>query len=56
MTSHDYFLNLAYNEALKSNMNTQYGCVIVYRNTVISSGFNSITQNVNAYKECLLCG
>ncbi len=32
--------NILYDQALKSNMCKKYGCVILYRNKIISSGFN----------------
>lgn len=44
------YINLAYNQALKSTVHNQYGAVIIYRNKVIGIGNNSLTTGVLNYK------
>jgi deoxycytidylate deaminase len=49
----NYFVEIAYNEAKKSNVKNQYGAVLIYRNKVISKGYNSLYVNVK--KSSILC-
>ena len=34
------FIDYAQTEAMKSSMRKQYGCVVVYRNKIVGSGYN----------------
>ena len=34
----------AQNQAIKSPMKKQYGCIIVHRNTIVGAGFNYCTS------------
>jgi deoxycytidylate deaminase len=49
----DYFVEIAYNEAKKSNVKNQYGSVLIYRNKVISKGYNYLC--VKRRKSSILC-
>ena len=44
-----HFIDIAKNCAMKSNMSHKHGCVIVYRNTVLSSGYNYYINFANKY-------
>jgi deoxycytidylate deaminase len=50
----DEYIEIAYKQALKSNVNKQYGAVIVYRNKIISSGYNFKLRPSTKYKSCVL--
>ena len=42
------FINEAYNQALKSDMNFNHGAVIIYRGKIVGKGFNTyINSNYN---------
>lgn len=41
--------------AKKSVMNTQYACCIVYKNKIISTGYNKLLNHATKHR-CLLCG
>lgn len=48
---HSYFLQIAKEEAKKSLLNHQHGCVIVYQNKIVSTGYNkSSNYNNNNYR------
>lgn len=40
MAKMQYFLSESINEAEKSNMKNQYGCLLIYRGDIISRGHN----------------
>lgn len=46
--------DILYNQALKSNMYKKYGCVIVYRNKIISYGYNHYKSKLYIGDNCLL--
>ena len=46
--------DILYQQALKSNMYKKYGCVIVYRNKIISVGFNHYKSKLYIGDNCLL--
>jgi pyrimidine deaminase RibD-like protein len=50
----EYFIEMAYKEAIKSNVNNKYGAVIIYRNKIIGYGHNYLLPNVSKYKSCVL--
>jgi tRNA(Arg) A34 adenosine deaminase TadA len=42
------FFDEAYNQALKSDMNFNHGCIVVYRGKIIGRGYNTyINSNCN---------
>ena len=43
------FIDVAVNEAKKSNMNNRYGAIIIHRNKVISTGHNYYTHINTAF-------
>lgn len=47
---HLYFMQMAIQEANKSVLNHQHGCVIVYQNKIVCSGHNKNTINYTNYK------
>lgn len=47
---HNYFLNEAKNEAKKSILNHKHGCIIVFRNEIITRGYNKVINFNNKYK------
>ena len=47
---HLYFMQMAIQEAKKSLLNHQHGCVIVYQNKIVCSGHNKNTINYTNYK------
>tara|TARA_B110000093_G_scaffold182929_1_gene231149 strand:+ start:1078 stop:1707 length:630 start_codon:yes stop_codon:yes gene_type:complete len=46
-SKHNYYLQIAKEVATKSLLNHQHGCVIVYKNKIVSSGYNRISNNNN---------
>lgn len=44
---HYYFLQIAKEEAKKSVLNHRHGCVIVYKNKIVSCGYNKVTNYTN---------
>lgn len=44
---HSYFFNIAKEEAKKSLLNHKHGCVIVYKNKIVSTGYNKCSLNNN---------
>ena len=46
----EYFVELAYKQALKSTMNKKYGAVLVYKKKVIGVGFNFSNRISNVNK------
>jgi deoxycytidylate deaminase len=50
----DYFIELAYKQALKSSMNKQYGAVLIYRNKVVGMGYNSSSKITTKNEYCIL--
>ena len=50
----DYFIELAYKQALKSSMHKQYGAVLIYRNKVIGMGYNSSSKITTKNEYCIL--
>lgn len=42
------FLDEAFNQALKSDMNFNHGCVVIYRGKIIGKGYNTYI-NSNCY-------
>jgi len=51
----EYFVSVAIEEARKSLMKSKYGAVLVYRNKIISKGYNYDTHINTLNKSCLLC-
>lgn len=49
------FVEKAMEQALKSPMADKYGAVLVYRNRIISSGFNYYTWKFPKKKYSVLC-
>ena len=49
------FIEIAREQALKSNMSKRYGCVLIRRNKVLSEGFNHYKPDMINYSDCLLC-
>ena len=47
---HQYFINMATKEAEKSELNHQHGCVIVYKNKIVSCGYNKSTVNYTHFR------
>jgi len=47
-------MEIAINQANKSTMKHRYGAVLVYRNKVISSGYNYDTKLTQLNKNCPL--
>ncbi len=47
--------DLLHTTALKSSMEKKYGCVIVYRNKVVSTGYNRYKSKLYLSGCCLLC-
>jgi len=47
------FYNEAFNQALKSDMNFNHGCVVVYRGKIIGKGYNTYI-NFNCYDKVSL--
>lgn len=49
----EQFIEIAKKEALKSPLKHKYGAVLIYKNKVISKGYNffkkSLSSNVNQY-------
>lgn len=45
MTSKDYYIFHAIQQARKSNMRFKHGCVVVYNKKIISCGYNYHTQD-----------
>ena len=43
-SKHNYYLQIAKEVATKSLLNHQHGCVIVYKNKIVSSGYNRIVN------------
>ena len=48
------FINVAYEEALKSNMYKKYGTVLIHKNKIISSGYNYSIKISSCNKQCIL--
>ncbi len=48
-----YYVNLAYQEALKSPLKKKYGAVLIYRNKVVGKGYNYSLCNLTS-KKCIL--
>lgn len=40
------FLNEAYNQALKSEMNFNHGSVLIYRGKIVGKGYNSYSNSI----------
>ena len=50
-----HFVEEAIQQALKSPMKDKYGAVLVYRNKIISKGFNTYSPHtLGATKQCVL--
>jgi deoxycytidylate deaminase len=51
-----YYVNLAYQEALKSSLKKKYGAVLIYRNKVVGKGYNYGSCNLSnlTSKKCIL--
>tara|TARA_B100000575_G_scaffold269966_1_gene250080 strand:+ start:92 stop:427 length:336 start_codon:yes stop_codon:yes gene_type:complete len=47
------FLDEAFNQALKSDMNFNHGCVVIYRGKIIGKGYNTYI-NSNCYDKASL--
>lgn len=47
---HSYFIQESQNEAKKSILNHKHGCVIVYRNEIITRGYNKVLYYNNRFK------
>jgi tRNA(Arg) A34 adenosine deaminase TadA len=45
------FINEAYNQALKSDMNFNHGAVLIYRGKIIGRGYNTYYNNPNYKKK-----
>ena len=41
------FFDEAYSQALKSNMNSNHGAVLIYRGKIIGRGYNTYNSNFN---------
>ena len=51
------YINHAIFQASKSPMETKFGAVLIYRNKIISSGFNSYKTRLSSnIHQCLLRG
>ena len=52
----NHFTQIAYKEALKSTMRVRVGAVLVYRNKIISTGYNKSRNNKihTLNNQCLL--
>lgn len=52
----NHFTQIAYEEALKSSMRVRVGAVLVYRNKIISTGYNRNRNNKihTSNNQCLL--
>ena len=49
------FINEAYNQALKSDMNFNHGAVLIYRGKIVGKGFNTyINSNYNCKQKISL--
>jgi len=45
----NYLEDILISTALKSNMTSKYACVILYRNKIISTGYNTFKPHSNNY-------
>lgn len=45
-----YYISLAFDIASKSSLNFQHGSIIVYKNNIISSGYNTISKTIKTKK------
>lgn len=50
----DNLYTLAHQEALKSPMDKKYGAVLVWRNKVVSKGFNHYSTHSSGVKDSIL--
>jgi deoxycytidylate deaminase len=50
------FIDIAITQAYKSPMSNKYGAVLIYRNKVLSVGYNYDTHISTENKYGLLCG
>ena len=50
----DTYIEVAYKQALKSNINNKYGAVVIYRNKIIGKGFNCHLKPSTKYKSLIL--
>jgi deoxycytidylate deaminase len=51
----DYFVLEAKKEALKSELSTKYGAVLVHRGKIVSRGHNFGKRNNSLNRNCFLC-
>ena len=49
-----YFIDEATKEAYKSPMNSKYGAILIYRNNIISRGYNKLKGHPVSKPCCLL--
>ena len=54
MTQMNKWVNVAIEQAMKSVMLNKYGCVIIHRNKIISTGYNYDTLIHTDKRSCLL--
>jgi hypothetical protein len=50
----DRYIEVAYNQALKSSVNKRYGAIVIYRKKIIGMGFNCHLKPSTKYKSCIL--
>jgi deoxycytidylate deaminase len=53
----NYFIDEAIKQAKKSPMEVKFGAILIYKNKIISAGFNTYKSNIsNKLNQCLLRG
>ena len=54
-TKMDHYTSVAFEEGLKSPVQNRYGAVLVYRNKIISKGFNYYKHTITNSRQGVLC-